>query len=280
MKHKSAAMADPTELHSFFHKFLNLWHAGKTACLSLECQAGEARLDLQLRLAHHHPPPLHPHQKSRPGPSRLRRRARRAKARETAAAKVASAAVTATVDVAVQAASPVPPYKIDAAVQAAAPRTAEAAVQAGPVPQQLSAQIHPTLTAVQAGPTLHHPPRSHQAVQAGPVLQQHPTQAHPTGTAVQAGPVYQQHPTQAHPTRTAVQAVPTLHHPPRPHQAARSGGLHAAPRPVPPPTSLWYPPIVVDDMMCRDVDYEKEMLLDNQRELRETEKCQEHSTDD
>ena len=180
MKHKSAAMADPTELHSFFHKFLNLWHAGKTACLSLECQAGEARLDLQLRLAHHHPPPLHPHQKSRPGPSRLRRRARRAEAREAAAAKVASAAVTATVDVAVQAASPVPPYKIDAAVQAAAPRTAEAAVQAGPVPQQLSAQIHPTLTAVQAGPTLHHPPRSHQAVQAGPVLQQHPTR-----TAVQ-----------------------------------------------------------------------------------------------
>ena len=50
-------MAGGLELHSFVSKFLNLWSSGKNAGLAVECQAGQATVNLQLGLphAHNHP---------------------------------------------------------------------------------------------------------------------------------------------------------------------------------------------------------------------------------
>ena len=93
-------MAVTPELKSFVTKFADLWHSGRNASLSLECGAGEATINLQLRLGSH---PLHlqqpQHRKGpqhrlerRASPSRLRRRARREQARELAAKQAAAAA--------------------------------------------------------------------------------------------------------------------------------------------------------------------------------------------
>ena len=104
-ENKTAAMTVVTpELKSFVTKFAELWHSGRNASLALECGAGEATINLQLRLGSH---PLHlqqpqhyqgpqHHLERRVGPSRLRRRARRAQAREVAAEQAAAAALQAS----------------------------------------------------------------------------------------------------------------------------------------------------------------------------------------
>ena len=86
------------ELKSFLTKFADLWHSGRNASLSLECEAGEATINLQLRLGSHPLQQPKHHQGPqylggrRAGPSRLRRRARRAQARVLAAEQAAAAA--------------------------------------------------------------------------------------------------------------------------------------------------------------------------------------------
>ena len=66
-------------------KFAHLWHSGKSARFSVECEAGEATVHLQLRLGVPHPHLQHNqglHQPSahKAGPSRRHRGARRAQA--------------------------------------------------------------------------------------------------------------------------------------------------------------------------------------------------------
>ena len=75
-----------------------MWHSGKNACRSLECGAGEATINLQLRLGlhplqqpQHNQGPEH-HLARQAGPSQLRRRARCAQARAMAAEQSAAAA--------------------------------------------------------------------------------------------------------------------------------------------------------------------------------------------
>jgi hypothetical protein len=97
---RTAAMAGTLELHSFVNKFCNLWSIGKSARLDVECQAGQATVNLQLNLDHQSVPPQQEHQRKPVIPSRLRRPARRAKARDEAAANAAHA--TEAVEAAVQ----------------------------------------------------------------------------------------------------------------------------------------------------------------------------------
>ena len=118
----------PPELKSFVTKFADLWHSGRNASLSLECEAGEATINLKLRLGshsfqHHHQGEEHCLER-RAGPSRLRRRARRAQARAMAADQAGAAAAEKASDLpsegaktAEEAASS-PAAKVDAAVQA------------------------------------------------------------------------------------------------------------------------------------------------------------------
>ena len=138
-------MAEP-ELFNFVTKFYNLWHAGKSARLSMECEAGQASLNLQLRLGPHphhlhHQEPYHGSRKA--GPSHLRRSARRAQARATAAEQAAAAAQSPVTYLAAVKAAPSPP--VNAAVQAviSTPEKVDAAVQA-------DIQIFPDTDAVQA----------------------------------------------------------------------------------------------------------------------------------
>ena len=117
-------MAVTPDLKSFVTKFADLWHSGKNACLSLECEAGEATINLQLRLGLHplqpqdHQGPQH-HLARQAGPSRLRRRARRAQARAMAAAAEQSAAAAST-------------KEADTAAVEAVPTRAEEAVKVVP----------------------------------------------------------------------------------------------------------------------------------------------------
>ena len=145
-------MAD--QLSNFLRKFQEVWQAGKDARLFLECHAGQAVLNLHVRLEHPLPPPQqHHHHHRRPGPSRLRRRARRAAAR--AAANAAPAAAKA------------------ASEEETTVATAEMAVQTDNVKKTSD-------IAVQADVPLHHP--QHVPRQAIDVY--HPRQA---GPAVQDG---------------------------------------------------------------------------------------------
>ena len=158
-------MAAPTELSSFVTKFANLWHSGKNACLSLECEAGEAIFNLQLRLQSHHrqPQQVHPHYSAerKAGPSRLRRRARRAQARPTAAAEAPT----------------LPSQKPEAAAQANVftPANSDAAVQAASQPDRAVVALSvPPVPAAQAGHHSHeghadHPSDLVSAAQAGTV---------------------------------------------------------------------------------------------------------------
>ena len=86
------AAAEDSELLSFITKFRNLWHTGKHATLTSECNAGKASLTLHLQLQPLHQQQPHPDlpYPRRVGPSRLRRRARRAQSRSDAAAKAAN----------------------------------------------------------------------------------------------------------------------------------------------------------------------------------------------
>ena len=67
---------DGAKIHNFNNTFLQLWNAGHD-CLTVECWAGKATINLQLKLGDKPPPPLpacqvQP-QPRRPGPSRLNR---------------------------------------------------------------------------------------------------------------------------------------------------------------------------------------------------------------
>ena len=120
----TAAMAATQDLSSFVSKFVELWHSGCEAKLSLSCNAG--RISIQLGLETGHQPPTAPLQKPhhQPGPSRLHRRARRADERARAAAEEAAAASRMTspaeqakkVDAAVQA-DDEPPATVDVVVE-------------------------------------------------------------------------------------------------------------------------------------------------------------------
>ena len=169
-------MAGTLELHSFVNKFCNLWSIGKSARLVVECQAGQATVNLQLDLGHQ---PVHPQQEHRRKPvtpSRLRRSARRAQARDEAAANAVHA--TEAVEAAVQtsktssAAANSAPSTKDASdepeqVTATSTQTKEAAVQAAePTPLAIDA-------AVQADPqqqSLQLPPQAEQALQFPPPM--------------------------------------------------------------------------------------------------------------
>ena len=132
MKLLTAAMAGHFELHSFLSKFCNLWSSGKSARLAVECQAGQATVNLQLDLGlPHHEHPQEHHQK-RVGPSRLRRRARRAQARHQAAVDAAQATAADKPSNTNTAAAKAAPSVKDASEEDAAPTKEEAAVQAAP----------------------------------------------------------------------------------------------------------------------------------------------------
>ena len=146
-------MAGPDEAYNFVTKFLNLYQAGKKARIVLECEAGQAYVNLQLYLGpHHQQPPQngqehHQQPHRRPGPSRLRRRARRAEAR---AAEAAANAAPVSTDATVKAAAPVrPPCTTEAAVQAVSATsrvvraTTEAAPKDDPTGQAVQPQLHP-----------------------------------------------------------------------------------------------------------------------------------------
>ena len=79
-------MAGPPELFNFVKKFLNLWHSGQNARMSVECEAGQAYVNLHLHLGPaDHEKQEHQQPQKRAGPSRLRRRERRAQTRAEAA---------------------------------------------------------------------------------------------------------------------------------------------------------------------------------------------------
>ena len=154
------------ELNSFVTKFADLWQSGRSARLSLECVAGEATINLQLRLGIL---PLQPQQEPhhraerRAGPSRLRRRARRAQARALAAEQAAASSLPklseaeqvcapnlSRADVAVQA-TVVPPARANAAVQVELPPPAAQVGQ----PDQQCVPV-PTVQAGTVSPEQHH----------------------------------------------------------------------------------------------------------------------------
>ena len=222
-------MAGPQEMFNFVTKFQNLWHAGKQARLYIECEAGDASINLQLYLGHHqHPPqPQQPHQPLRQSPSRLRRRAKRAEAREVAAANAAQAPHVHTTDVATQAT--VPNFLTTETSVQAVPKAIEAAVQASiPVPTtvdtavQVSSPGNPTKSPSTPGTR----PRPIPAAQVRPSLE----------------------------TRSAAQ----VEHPQRMSPAARYI-----------PASPWTTQMVVNDTVCSDLDYERELAMETQRERTE-----------
>ena len=145
-------MAGSLEFHSFVSKFLNLWSSGKNARLAVECQAGQATVNLQLELGlphNHHP--QEEHREKRVSPSHLRCCARRAQARAEAAVNAAQA-TTAAVDAAVEPTNTNPaavnaaPTKKDESKEDEAKQNKEVAVQA--VPQTIEASVqatHPTI---------------------------------------------------------------------------------------------------------------------------------------
>ena len=162
------AAASAEELHSFVSKFAYLWHSGKSARFSVECEAGEATIHLQLRLGVHLSQPqqnqgLHQPTARKAGPSRLRRRARRAQARASAAEQVVGPSKEPHNE-AEEAIDEVTKAKSDEAVQAAEVSTVKAAVaaQAADIPPTraradaaVQVALHvPPLPAAQAG----HPP--------------------------------------------------------------------------------------------------------------------------
>ena len=55
---------------------------------------------------------------------------------------------------------------------------------------------------------------------------------------------------------------------PQPHTAvAAQARQHGEHRPAaPPPTFPWTSPVMVEDMVCPYLDYEREMIIDNERE--------------
>ena len=137
---KAATMTD--ELSDFVTKFHNLLNAGKTACIVMECENGQAYVNLEVELGHGHPnqPCREQHfcRGRRAGPSRLRRRERRDMARLTAAQAGASA------------------------MQAGPPPHHEAAHNLPPLRAEEVAHFHPSHTVEEAA----HHNRPHTADQA------------------------------------------------------------------------------------------------------------------
>ena len=143
------------DVSSFVTKFYNLWHAGKSARLSLECDAGQASVNLNLHLGLHPHPEEPYHGSRRAGPSRLRRSARRAQARATAAEEAADVAQSQHESLAAAQTEVLPSLSLNTAVQAA-PEKIDVAVQADSL-------LLPTHNAVQADFLLL---PTHNAVQA------------------------------------------------------------------------------------------------------------------
>ena len=114
-------MAGPLELNSFVSKFWNLWSSGRNVRLAVECQVGQATVNLQLDLGlpQHHP--LQEHHVKHVSPSRLCRACR--------AQACADAAVNADPDAAAvdAAAQPTNPTTV---AEHAAPSSQEEAEQA------------------------------------------------------------------------------------------------------------------------------------------------------
>ena len=190
----------------------------------MECEAGEASINLQLYLGHHKNPPhsKQPRQSKRPGPLRLRRLAKRSEAQ--AAANAAQASHKKTTEVAAQATSPNIPTK-EADVQAV-PKAIEASVQASV----------PVLTTVETVVQVSSPGN--------------PTKSPSTpGTRPRPIPAAQVRPSLE--TRSAAQ----VEHPQRMSPAARYI-----------PASPWTTQMVVNDTVCSDLDYERELVMENQRE--------------
>jgi hypothetical protein len=174
-------MAGHFELHSFLSKFCNLWSSGRNARLAVECQAGQATVNLQLDLGlPHHEHPQEDHQK-RVSPSRLRRSARRAKARHQAAVDAAEATATDKPSNTNTAAAKAAPSVKDASEEDAAPTKEEAAVQAAPQVMEAAVQAAPLTVdvAVQAEVPrhlLHQPPPHLQAAAQALQLAPHTVQ--------------------------------------------------------------------------------------------------------
>ena len=72
-----------------FQQFQNIRQAGRNACLSLVCHAGQVWMQLQVYFPATHPHHQFHHPPQRNSPSRQRRQARRQAARDTAAAESA-----------------------------------------------------------------------------------------------------------------------------------------------------------------------------------------------
>ena len=87
------------ELLEFLTKFRNLLNVGKKARLVMECENGQAYVNLEVKLGHSHQNQPHvekPFRRGRrAGPSRLRRREHREQARLIAAEQAAASAVQA-----------------------------------------------------------------------------------------------------------------------------------------------------------------------------------------
>jgi hypothetical protein len=85
-----------SEIDSFVVKFKNLWHSGRIATLTINSEAGKAKVTLQAKLGDAPPPPAqlpHHYCVSRNRPAQERRRHRRAELREADIAAKATEAL-------------------------------------------------------------------------------------------------------------------------------------------------------------------------------------------
>lgn len=177
-------MSSYQELNSFLSKFFYLLHCGKRAKLVLECDQGQANVNLHhtvsfLPLEPHSYHQQHGQPVRRQGPSRQRRRARRAVARTAAEAAKASGAKAETAS------------KISDVVAQTTDHETEN-VSLPPCPAHLHQGIEQGNQAVQAGPPPPHP-HHEQAAKAVPLPPQLPASRHSasklSSTAVQMLPL-------------------------------------------------------------------------------------------
>jgi hypothetical protein len=79
-----------SEVDSFIGKFKCLWHSGRSASLTINSEAGKAKVTLSVEIDDAPHLPAQSQQKSRNGPARQRHRLRREEARKNARAEEAS----------------------------------------------------------------------------------------------------------------------------------------------------------------------------------------------
>ena len=131
-------MAGHCELLSFLTQLCHLWSSGINARLAVECQAGQATVNLQLDLGLPHGHPQERPQQKLVGPSRLGRCARRAQARSEAAVNAFHVQATAAEDAAEK-------QNNTKAKMAPAPTLTKAAPQVTEAALQAAGQTHPTV---------------------------------------------------------------------------------------------------------------------------------------